>query len=207
MSLYMTTLNFAIAAMSMMFYTWKINYKFLKVNKSNFFRKFMISQQMIISIKIVSSNLLNDFIIDFVWKTLSENTFAITIFVKEIKHRATKTTIFNFIVYFETTLTKHHYEFYYRFFLMKKYNVICIIIDRLIKKRHYIFLCWSDEQDFNAKKVIFIIIWNVFCFHKLFDTIVFDKNSQFISMIWKHMCVRLRIKINMSIVFYFFTNE
>ena len=37
--------------------------------------------------------------------------------------------------------------------------------------------------------------------------IVFDKNFQFISMIWKHMYVRLRIKINMSIIFHSFMNE
>ena len=92
----MTTLNFAIVAMSMMFYTWKINYEFLKINKSSFFKKFTINQQMIISIKIISSNLLNDFIIDFVWKTSSKDTFATAIFVKETKHRATKSMIFWF---------------------------------------------------------------------------------------------------------------
>ena len=79
--------------MSMMFYTWKINYKSLKVNKSSFFRKFTISQQVIISIKIVSSNLLNDFIIDPVWKTSSKDTFATAILVKRIKHRVTRLTI------------------------------------------------------------------------------------------------------------------
>ena len=100
MSLYMMTSNFAIIAMLMMFYIWKINYKFLKVNKSSFFRKFTINQQMIISIKIVSSNLLNDFIIDFVWKASSKNTFAIAIFVKKAKHRATKSTIFWFYYLF-----------------------------------------------------------------------------------------------------------
>ena len=51
---------------------------------------------MIILIKIISSNLLNNFIIDFVWKTSSKNTFAITIFVKKTKHRVTKSTIFWF---------------------------------------------------------------------------------------------------------------
>ena len=54
----------------------------------------MISQQVIISIKIVSLNLLNDFIIDFVWKTSSKDTFAIAIFVKKTKHRAIKSMIF-----------------------------------------------------------------------------------------------------------------
>ena len=96
MSLYMTTLNFATAAMSMMFYTWKINYEFLKVNKSSFFKKFTINQQVIISIKIVSSNLLNNSITDFVWKASSKNTFATAIFIKKTKHRVTRSTIFWF---------------------------------------------------------------------------------------------------------------
>ena len=88
----------------------------------------------------------------------------------------------------------------------KRYNVICIIIDRFIKKRHYVF-CWSDEQGLNAEKIAFIIIWNVFRFHELSDTIVSDKDSQFISMIWKHMCARLHIKTNMSTAFHSLTNE
>ena len=92
------------------------------------------------------------------------------------------------------------------FLSAKKYNVICIIIDRFIKKHYYVF-CWSGEQDLNAEEVAFIMIWNVFRLHELSDTIVSDKDSQFISMIWKHMCVRLRIKTNMSIAFYFLTNE
>ena len=92
------------------------------------------------------------------------------------------------------------------FFSAKRYNVICIIINCLIKKRHYVFY-WNDEQDFNAEKIAFIIIWNVFRLHELSDTIVSDRNFQFISMVWKHMCARLRIKINMSIAFYSFTNE
>ena len=104
MSLYMMTLNFATAAISITFYTWKINYKFLKINKSSFFKKFTINQQMIISIKIVSSNLLNNFIINFVWKTSSENTFAIAIFVKETKHRATKSTISWFYYLFRSNV-------------------------------------------------------------------------------------------------------
>ena len=59
---------------------------------------------MIILIKIISSNLLNNFIIDFVWKTSSKNTFVIAIFVKEIKHRATKSTIFWFHYSFQNNV-------------------------------------------------------------------------------------------------------
>ena len=88
----------------------------------------------------------------------------------------------------------------------KKYNVICIIINCLIKERHYVS-CWNGEQDLSAEEIAFIMIWNVFRLHELSNTIVSDKDSQFISMIWKHMCARLRIKVNMSIVFHSFTNE
>ena len=76
-----------------MFYTWKINYEFLKVNKLSFFKKFTINQQVIISTKIVSLNLLNNFIIDLVWKASSKDTFATAIFIKKAKHRATRLTI------------------------------------------------------------------------------------------------------------------
>ena len=51
------------------------------------------------------------------------------------------------------------------------------------------------------------MIWNVFRLYKLFDTIVSDKKFQFILMIWKHMYAWLRIKVNMSTAFHFFTNE
>ena len=96
MLLHIMTSSFTIVAILMMFYIWKINYEFLKVNKLSFFMKFMINQQVIILTKIVSSNLLNDFIIDFVWKTSSKNIFAIAIFVKKAKHRATRLMIFWF---------------------------------------------------------------------------------------------------------------
>ena len=94
MSRHITASSFATVAMSMMFYIWKIDYEFLKVNKSSFFRKFTINQRVIISIKIISSNLLNDSITDLVWKTSSKDTFATAIFVKGAKHRATRSTIF-----------------------------------------------------------------------------------------------------------------
>ena len=92
------------------------------------------------------------------------------------------------------------------FFSAKEYNVICIIINRFIKERHYVFY-WSNEQDLSAEEVAFIMIWNIFRFHELPDTIVSDKDFQFISVIWKHMCARLHIKANMSIVFHSLTNE
>ena len=93
MSLHMTASSFATAAMSMMFYTWRTDYESLKVSKLSFFRKFTISQQVIILIRIISLNLLNDSITDSVWKASSKDTFAIAILVKKAKHRATRSTI------------------------------------------------------------------------------------------------------------------
>ena len=51
-------------------------------------------------------NLLNDFIIDFVWKASSKNTFATAIFVKKIKHRATKLMIFWFYYSFRSNVNE-----------------------------------------------------------------------------------------------------
>ena len=93
MSLHMTTSSFATVAMSMMFYTWRTDYESLKVSKLSFFRKFTISQQVVTLIRIISSNLLNDSITGFVWKASSKDTFATAIFVKETKHRATRSTV------------------------------------------------------------------------------------------------------------------
>ena len=48
-------------------------------------------------------------------------------------------------------------DFIVDLFSAKEYNVICIIINRLIKEQHYIF-CQNDEQDFNTEKTVYIII-------------------------------------------------
>ena len=55
--------------------------------------------------------------------------------------------------------------------MSENYNVICIIIDWLLKKRYYI-LCHSEDQRTSTEKVIKIILQNIYCLHKLLSFIV-----------------------------------
>ncbi len=85
-------------------------------------------------------------------------------------------------------------------------NAILTVIDRLSKERHYI-LCWShDEETFAEQTVKLLLIW-VFRTHELSRSIVFDRDSQFISIIWKSLCLRLNIKMKLFINYYSQIND
>ena len=85
--------------------------------------------------------------------------------------------------------------------MSENYNAICTIIDRLSKKRHYIS-CHSEDQRTSAEEVIKIMLWNIYRLHGLFSSIVSDWGPQFIFTLWKSMCKRLKIKANLSTVYY-----
>ncbi len=77
-------------------------------------------------------------------------------------------------------------------------NAILTVIDRLSKKWHYIS-CWSnDEETFAEQTVKLLLIW-VFRTHELSRSIMFDRDLQFISIIWKSLCLRLNIKVKLFI--------
>ncbi len=44
--------------------------------------------------------------------------------------------------------------------LSKDYNIICIIICHLIKKRHYVLCYWRDD-DISVEETIWIMLWNI----------------------------------------------
>jgi len=75
-------------------------------------------------------------------------------------------------------------------------NAILTVIDRLFKKRHYI-LCWSsDEEIFAEQTVKLLLIW-IFRTHELSRLIVFNRDLQFILIVWKSLCLRLNIKVKL----------
>ncbi len=74
--------------------------------------------------------------------------------------------------------------------LSEDYNIICIIICHLIKERHYVFCYWEDD-DISVKETVWIMLWNVYQLHDLFSSIVLNKDSQFIFIMWKSLCKRL----------------
>ncbi len=83
-----------------------------------------------------------------------------------------------------------------------KYNVILMIICRLSKKRHYIS-CITDDEDITVKKTAEMLIQWVYQTHDLSSFIVSNRNSQFISILWKFLCKRLSIFLWLFIIYHF----
>ncbi len=85
--------------------------------------------------------------------------------------------------------------------LLKDYNIICTIICHLIKKRHYVFCHWKDD-DISVEEMIWIMLWNVYWLHDLFSSIVLNKDFQFISIMWQSLCKWLRITASLLTVYH-----
>jgi len=83
-----------------------------------------------------------------------------------------------------------------------KYINIIIIVDRLMKLWHLIALKFLDVET-----VVDVFIKNVFKLHELSDMIVSDCDSQFVSMFWKTLCIRLKIEAWLSIIHYSEMND
>ncbi len=83
-------------------------------------------------------------------------------------------------------------NFIINLFDSSKYNVILTIICKLSKERHYIS-CIIDDEDITVKKTAEMLIQWVYWTHDLSSFIVFDWDSQFISILWKFLCKWLSI--------------
>ena len=93
-------------------------------------------------------------------------------------------------------------NFIIELFDFRNNNVICIIIDRLTKKRHYVF-CVIDDDDLTIEICVKILLHYVFRIHDLFFSIVSNRDDQFVNRVWKIFCKRLKIKCKLFIVFQF----
>ncbi len=90
--------------------------------------------------------------------------------------------------------------------LSKNYNVICTIICCLFKERHYVFCHWEDN-DISIEETVWIMLWNVYRLHDLLSSIVSNRDSQFISIMWQSLCKQLKIKVNLSTVYHSEIND
>ena len=75
-------------------------------------------------------------------------------------------------------------------------NAILTVINQLSKKQHYI-LCWSDDEEIFAEQTVKLLLIWVFRTHELSRSIMFNRDSQFISIVWKSLCLRLNIKMKL----------
>ncbi len=85
--------------------------------------------------------------------------------------------------------------------LSEDYNVICTIICHLIKKRHYVFCHWEDD-DISVEEMIWIMLWNIYRLHDLSSSIVSNKDFQFRSTMWQSLCKWLRITASLLTVYH-----
>ncbi len=76
-----------------------------------------------------------------------------------------------------------------------------MIIYHLFKERHYVFCHWEDD-DISIKETVWIMLWNVYRLHDLLSSIVLNRDSQFILIMWQSLCKWLKIKVNLSTVYH-----
>ncbi len=86
------------------------------------------------------------------------------------------------------------------------YNAILTVICKLSKERHYIS-CITDDEDITVEKTAEMLLQWVYWTHDLSSFIVFDRDSQFIFILWKFLCKRLSISLRLFIVYHSQIND
>ncbi len=81
------------------------------------------------------------------------------------------------------------------------YNAILIVICRLLKERHYIS-CIIDDEDITVEKTAEMLLQWVYWIHNLSSFIVFNRDSQFIFILWKSLCKQLSISLQLFIIYH-----
>ena len=83
----------------------------------------------------------------------------------------------------------------------KGHNAILMVVDRFSKMHHYI-PCTTDEEGTTAEETARMLIKHVWKLHGLPTTIISDRGPQFVSLVWKSLCVMLGIKAKLSTAFH-----
>ncbi len=81
-------------------------------------------------------------------------------------------------------------------------NVILTVICKLSKKRHYIS-CSTDDEEITAEKTAELMLQWIYWIHDLLNFIVSNRDFQFIFILWKSLCKRLSINLQLFTVYYF----
>ncbi len=97
-------------------------------------------------------------------------------------------------------------NFIINLFDSSKYNVILIIICKLLKERHYIS-CITENEDITVKKTAEMLIQWVYWTYDLSSFIVSDRDLQFIFILWKSFCKRLNINLWLFTVYHSQIND
>ena len=80
----------------------------------------------------------------------------------------------------------------------KTYNVIFVMINRLIKYCYIIFF----KKIYNVKQLKYVVLNRFIRYQKISKKFINDKNKLFTFNYWKTLLSMLRIKLRMSITFH-----
>jgi len=80
----------------------------------------------------------------------------------------------------------------------KRFDAICVVVDRLTKQRHLI----PCKTTITAEELARLFCDRVFRYHGLPKTIVSDRGPQFASHFWKHLCDSLKIEPRLLTAFH-----
>ncbi len=85
--------------------------------------------------------------------------------------------------------------------LSKDKNIILTVICKLTKKRHYIS-CSTDDEKITAEKTAELMLQWIYWIHDLLNFIVSNQDFQFIFILWKFLCKRLSINLQLFTVYH-----
>ncbi len=86
-------------------------------------------------------------------------------------------------------------------------TVICKLTKKkLTKKQHYIS-CFTDDEKITAEKTAELMLQWIYQIHDLLDFIVLNRDSQFIFILWKSLCKRLNINLQLFTVYHSQIND
>ncbi len=84
---------------------------------------------------------------------------------------------------------------------LEKFNAILNIMNWLIKERYYIIYT-TINKNIIAENIVRMLYKNVWRIHNLFNTIISDRDSQFMSMIWSYLYKILNIIVKLFTAFH-----
>ncbi len=97
-------------------------------------------------------------------------------------------------------------NFIINLFFSKDKNIILTVIYKLIKKQHYIS-CFTDDEKITAEKTVELMLQWIYWIYNLLNFIVLNQDSQFIFILWKLLCKKLDINLQLFTVYHSQIND
>ncbi len=82
------------------------------------------------------------------------------------------------------------------------YKYVLVFVDHFIKIKHLILITFIK-----VKEVINCFYAYVWKHHDLFEFFIFDRDTQFIFNVWKHICKMLKIDVKLSTMYHSKIND